>query len=1609
MWRFFYINYFLIIIQTISNAQLIHDNNNHSNTFYENKGQLNQKIYYQVELKSGLMQLCNDRIRYEFRNQRDQARLLHNHHPNNNPIDQSINYHRFDVHFLNARIPDTVFGENPLSHSTNYFVGPQEFWATNVKQYDKVTYKNLYDGIDFSMYSKNGFFKYEFIVAPHKKTKKLSLKFDGVKDVKLREGHLIIRTSVNGITEKPPFAYQIIHGEKRQIECSFQLENNILSYKLGKYNKNFPLIIDPQLIFSTYSGSTADNWGNTACLDKKGNLYTGGTVFRYRAGTSQSTGIGEFPNTTGAFQTTFQGGDTDIGILKFDSSGTNLLYATHIGGTGAEIPTSTITNEKGELFILGITSSTDFPTSQNAYQKEFTGALSSVEWYVNGQKKDSSNIKLFDLNSGDSIFAVVNYQFGCFKGETDTSKFFIVDLDQKLNANLQLSDSIFCPNQSINIQASVSNWDQKFLSYKWFINGVPLGIDTNRILIDTPTDQDLVKCIVSATSGCEKLPIADTLSTTLVSAENKSIDAFLKYTPEIDSLCLGDIINFSIGGIYTGVNPNVSWIVNQDTISNSQTLSRVLSSSDTISAFVTSSFSCLLNTNSQTDTILISPDTLLSLQNELDLNISYAYSRFTRCPREVNISVDAKYPRAIDNGYQLFINDVLLRESSNGVFSRVSFENGDVVKIRLTSARQCIDTSLVIDTLDPSANRDFEIITSTDSLCILDESLLINYTNLTGFSNSLVPVGGYTFEGGTDIVVVKLSKNGDSLLASSYLGGTAMDGISYFGDPLTYNYGDQLRGDINVDDDDNIYISSTTSSYDYPVKNAFQPEFGGGETDAIVTKLNSDLTDIIWSTYIGGTGMETGLSIKRNSNNDVLICGGSTSNNFPVTNVLSNLPGGLQDSYISHFSSDGKQLLNSIKFGTDKYDQSYFLEIDDDDDLYVLGQTEGKYPVSEEVYHNPNSGLFVHKINRELDSTIYSTVIGDLDSTNAIIANISPTAFLINECENIFIAGWGGTTNYLSSNTFNMPLVPTSTQKNTNGSEFYMMVLLAEADSLLYSTYFGGLQSREHVDGGTSRFDEKGIVYQSVCAGCGGNDDFPVFPELNSDPNKYPKLNNSANCNNGVFKYDLANIDANFDIVTRCNSLDVTFENKSIGGVTFKWDFGDGTDSTLNQPLDIVHSYPESGKYNITLEVVDLTTCVRRSFFSQTIIVHDSIPSKIYYDTLCIGTSKEIGVIVEPRDESFKWSSMFQLSDSLSPSTVVTANNSFDYIITITDTIGCKRTDTFKLVALPILDANINIDTTCNSLDIIYSHNGELGQQFFWNFGNGDDTTQSTNSLHQYYYPLPGKYAVSLTIIDSNTCNKISQDSITISIIDLIDPKVYYDTLCKNDSKELLIITDKRDAKYQWFPKDDLSDPFIVNPIITASTTTSYKIQITDSIGCLRTDTFSIFVPETDVQFDINLFQSCISNLPTKVNFINQSVSNSNSVFYTWDFGNGEIISQTDVRNYVFQKPDTFNIVLSSLTNGCENAKTKVLVLSDVTIPNIFTPNNDGVNDTFIIKRLEDGDWEFELYNRWGKLLYSDPQYENDFKAQNIEDGTYYYLITSPDGNRCKGWLQIVR
>ena len=614
-----------------------------------------------------------------------------------------------------------------------------------------------------------------------------------------------------------------------------------------------------------------------------------------------------------------------------------------------------------------------------------------------------------------------------------------------------------------------------------------------------------------------------------------------------------------------------------------------------------------------------------------------------------------------------------------------------------------------------------------------------------------------TYNHGSDIFVSKISKNGDQLLASTFVGGTGPDGINPGTGSLALNYGDQLRGDIIPDENNDIYISTVTSSLNFPVANSFDMVYHGGSTDALVMKLSNDLSQLVWASFLGGAKEDAAYTIKLDSEGKLWVAGGTNSSDFPTTPGVYQMehPGSV-DGWIAHLENDGTALIASTYTGTAAYNQVYFLDLNENDEVYVYGQTAGSFPITQGVYSNPNSGQFLQKFSKDLTTLLMSTVFG----SGRGAPDISPTAFLVNDCNNIYMTGWRGHVNTLAgkpllagSGTFGMPTTPDAFQSTTSGSDFYFIVLTEDGDEFLYGTFMGGDSSKTHVDGGTSRFDKSGIVYHAVCSGCqsgntsgsGGTSDFPTTA------NAWSNTNNSLNCNNAAFKFDLSSLRAR--ILTNSIELDnpgltkvclpdqIVFQNKSTGGEFYEWDFGDGTSETKPDTAAIIHQYQQTGTYLVRLRAVDQGTCVGEDIDFATIYVNQATGFSDEDKTICEGTSIQM---IAGGGTSYEWRVDPDSLVASQANPILSPEDTTTYFLTVTDVNGCVFMDTLDINVVPRIDLKFNAKkvTDCNSRAAIQLiNNTETEDELLFDFGDGQSSDQR-NVVHNY--ESDGNYSIKL-------------------------------------------------------------------------------------------------------------------------------------------------------------------------------------------------------------------------------------------------------------------------
>lgn len=1106
----------------------------------------------------------------------------------------TLYFHAYRVNFDGSNTA-VVKGGEELETYNNYYLGNDpKRWKTGIHPTTSVDYQGLYNGIDMHVGSEDGAMKYEFTVAPGADPYEIRMSFDGVDKLSIKDGNLVIGTSLGDAIEKKPYVYQVINGERKEVTSRYKVKGKVLTYDFPDgYNTALPLIIDPTVVFASFTGSAADNFGFTATYDAAGNFYAGGLV-----------AAAGFPVSTGAFQLTFGGGSgvtgtlypCDMGIIKLSPNGANRIYGTYIGGNDNETPHSMIVDANNNLIIAGRSYSANFPTTASAYDVSYNGAA--------------------------------------------------------------------------------------------------------------------------------------------------------------------------------------------------------------------------------------------------------------------------------------------------------------------------------------------------------------------------------------DIVVTKLNGGGTGLLGSTFMGGPGDDGVNFTAPAFTvgelkYNYGDDARSEVIIDDLGDVYVAASTRTNGFPTTpNAVQSSLLGGQ-DAVVFKLNPDLTGLIWSTYLGGFLEDAAYVLALDPAQTNLYVAGGTQGGMPYTGgtYQGAYQGGVADGFIAKFQNSGNyNLLRLTSIGTSNYDQCYGIQTDASGSVYAMGQSlGGSFPVNNVVYSVPNSSQFVIKLDDNLTNNIYSTVFGNGDPT---VTNMSPVAFLVDTCENVYVSGWGGRLNPAFDPNIGfvtgMPITTDAAQSTTDGSDFYFIVLAKNITGLKYGTYMGQNNvNGEHVDGGTSRFDKNGVVYQAICGGCGMTS-FPTTPGV------WGPVNGSGNCNLVALKisFDFIPVDANAEIAGDtfgCAPFTVEFINNSINGATYTWIFDDGTPNS--NAVAPTHTFLAAGTYVVMLIAENADAC-------NTTIDTD-------YITI----------------------------------TVDSGGINADFQFTKVDTCG-PFTATFT-----------------NTSTFSGNPGAELYTVFNWSFGDGSpDFTGNTPPLHSFpdtgMYTITLTMFDSTACNPFDSVTKTIQFRTS-----LVTAGTRGDTLCLGGGQVIMPNLSDNATAYEWYFSDGSTSNQATPSISfdSAGTFTAFVIAANPAT-CNKLDTSEIVsitvYPLPDAAFELNP-NPHVRNMPLA--YINTSTGTIESSTYAWTFGDGSSSTLKDPPPRMYLKKGTYEICLTVNNpipgqtgpgGSCPDMVCKRIAVDIkpiIDIPTAFTPNGDGVNDMLYVRGAAIVDLNLKIFNRWGELVFETSTIELDandgsmrsqgwdgkLRGQDQEMDAYGYVLqaTFIDGN----------
>ena len=275
----------------------------------------------------------------------------------------------------------TVAGTDPLTGVVSYFIGndPKK-WHTGIRTYGKVDYAQVYPGVDLVFYGNQRQLEYDFVVAPGADASQIAWQIDGARATVDAEGNLVLSADHGPASFKKPVLYQMDGGKKIAVDGSFRVAGNTIGFRLGRYDRTKPLIIDPVLSYASYlGGSGLDTIGNVIGNDGGTFNYTQGLAIdsegsAYVTGTTYST---DFPvekpyQSTNNVTPSNSRAPTTF-VTKFSPDGTSLAYSTYLGGSGADYAYAIAVDSSGNAYITGQTYSNDFPITSGAFNKFCSG------------------------------------------------------------------------------------------------------------------------------------------------------------------------------------------------------------------------------------------------------------------------------------------------------------------------------------------------------------------------------------------------------------------------------------------------------------------------------------------------------------------------------------------------------------------------------------------------------------------------------------------------------------------------------------------------------------------------------------------------------------------------------------------------------------------------------------------------------------------------------------------------------------------------------------------------------------------------------------------------------------------------------------------------------------------------------------------------------------------------------------------------------------------------------------------------------------------------------------------------------------------------------------
>jgi hypothetical protein len=761
------------------------------------------------------------------------------------------------------------------------------------------------------------------------------------------------------------------------------------------------------LVYSTYLGGTDYEYVDEAldvAVDPQGNAYITGF-----------TGSWDLPIAGAAFQPVY-GGGVDGFISKFTPTG-GLSYSTFLGGNWSDSATSIAVNSAGEAFVFGSTQSENFPTMNPLFP----------------QLRGSEDAIVTHLNASGSGVIFSTYFGGTNNREMQAPGALTIDQNNNIyiTGNTESSDFPTTANAFQPFRASV---EDAFISRISENNPTPTPAATGN---PSPTPP---ACIIGDYAITQSTGAALVQGTTFLpnsDCDNCTAPLVLPFPVQLYDQTFTQARIGSNGNIqFSGDNA----LPFNSSLPNNTYNNTIFAFWDDL--FLDDEWGGLGVYTSVSGT---APNRILNVEwraseNSAEININFEVRLYEEAlPGQGNGKFDVIYGTMERNGDSATVG---VQRDTGSRFTQHSYNTGVISQgLKLTfTLPPCATPTPVVNSPTP---------TFTPAATPIPPTLLYSTYHGSFEGDSIEDLGkdaagniyvaGTTFQNDIyygDIYVSKFSPNGQNLLYTTILGGASID----------YAYA------LSVDAAGNATVAGIATSYDYPLLNPIRGSHAGGTYDVVMTKLNTT-GQMIFSTYLGGSGSDYADGLATDEVGNVYLTGYTNSTNFPTTaGSYQTTNQGMYDGYVTKITPNGSAIVWSTYLGGRYGDESHDLALDSQGNIYLTGWTvSDNFPTLnpfQSTLHTGSSGdAFVTKMNPQGTGLIYSTYLG----------GNNPPGPGEDNGQGITVdgAGYAYVTGYTQSPNF--PITPGSFQPFFKGNyDAFVTKLTPAGNALAYSTFVGG-------------------------------------------------------------------------------------------------------------------------------------------------------------------------------------------------------------------------------------------------------------------------------------------------------------------------------------------------------------------------------------------------------------------------------------------------------------------------------------------------------------------------------------------------------------------------